>query len=171
MIPENIPDRFTHAVLVTGSRSWDDEATMRQTFNQIWAMWPDTGPRRPVLLSGNCPRGADAMAERLWQDAGFEIVHFPADWSKHGRSAGPKRNAQMVDAAQVFRDSGAQVVCAAFIDHCDKTGCTRRHQQLLPQITGHFSHGAIHCRGLAQKAGLTVVDTVAVSSAAYQHSS
>lgn len=161
MIPRNIPGRFTHAVMVTGSRTWDDEVAMRRTFNEVWTTrWLDTGPRRPVLLSGACPTGADAIAERLWQAVGFEIVRFPAMWQKHGRAAGPARNAQMVDAAQVFRDSGTQVLCTAFIDYCDMAGCARRHQQLLPDVPGHFSHGATHCRGLALKAGLDVIDTL-----------
>lgn len=170
MITENTPNRFTHAVLVTGSRTWDDEQSMRRTFNEVWQTWNRTDDkglvpiRRPVLLSGHNPRGADAMAERLWWEAGFEIITFPADWQTHGRAAGVRRNAQMVDAAQVFRDGGVHVVCAAFLDHCDKVGCTRRHQQLLPTLAGHFSHGTIHCRGLAEKVQIPVIDTIPAAS-------
>lgn len=163
MIPENISNHFTHAILVTGSRTWDDEAAMRQTFNKIWKAWNMTGPQRPVLLSGACPTGADRIAENLFEKVGFEIMRFPADWSQHGRTAGFRRNAQMVNAAQVFIDSGVDVVCAAFLDYCNKAHCARNHQQqLLPQAAGHYSHGTTHCRGLAVQAGIEVVDTFAV---------
>lgn len=36
MIAEMIPEPFSHVVLVTGSRSWDDEKSMRETFNDAW---------------------------------------------------------------------------------------------------------------------------------------
>ena len=113
MIAEMIPESFSHIVLVTGSRSWNDEKSMRETFNDAWRDWGPKSVTRPVLLSGHCPKGADAMAELLWRDAGFEIITFPADWSTHGGTAGFQRNQEMVDAAQVFREAGAQVLCTA----------------------------------------------------------
>ncbi|MFJ5725860.1 SLOG family protein [Streptomyces sp. NPDC093149] len=112
MIAEMIPDSFSHVVLVTGSRSWNDERSMRDAFNDAWRSWGAERVTRPVLLSGHCREGADVMAERLWQAADFEVIAFPADWSTHGRAADFQRNHEMVDAAQVFRDAGAQVLCA-----------------------------------------------------------
>lgn len=159
MIPEKIPNKFSHAVLVTGARTWGDEPQMRAAFRQAWLEWGVENVTRPVLLSGHCPSGADAMAERLWLDAELEIVPFPADWNQDGRAAGLARNERMVNAAQVFRDSGTPVVCLVFLDLCTKAGCPQRHkQQLLPEHPGHFSHGTIHCRGMAIAAGLQVVD-------------
>ncbi|MEV0443541.1 SLOG family protein [Streptomyces spectabilis] len=148
MIAEMIPESFSHVVLVTGSRSWNDERSMRETFNDAWRDWGAENVTRPVLISGHCPEGADAMAERLWLAAGFEIRTFPAAWSAaHGKRAGFQRNQEMVDAAQVFREAGAQVLCTAFLDLCRKPGCRQRDQkQLMPHTPGHFSHGTIHCR-------------------------
>lgn len=161
MIAEMIQESFSHVVLVTGSRSWNDEESMRGTFNDAWRDWGPKSVTRPVLLSGNCPKGADAMAELLWRKAGFEIIAFPADWSAHGGAAGFRRNQEMVDAARAFRDAGAQVLCTAFLDLCQKPGCPKRNrEQLMPQTPGHFSHGTIHCRARARAAGIKTTNVI-----------
>lgn len=162
MIAEMNPESFSHVVLVTGSRTWDDENRMRETFNDDWRDWGAENVTRSVLISGHCPDGADAMAERLWRAAGFEIRTFPAAWSTHGkRRAGFQRNQEMVDAAQVFREAGAQVLCTAFLDLCRKPECPQRDQeQLMPHTPGHFSHGTIHCRGRARAAGIETATVI-----------
>jgi hypothetical protein len=156
MIAEMIPESFSHVVLVTGSRSWKDEQSMCSAFNDAWRDWGAGNGIRPVLISGHCPEGgADAMAERLWRAAGFEIRTFPAAWVAHGKRAGFQRNQEMVDAAEVFREAGTQVLCTAFLDLCRKSGCPQRDQeQLMPHTPGHFSHGTIHCRARARAAGI-----------------
>ncbi|WP_258039957.1 DUF2493 domain-containing protein [Streptomyces sp. SM1] len=161
MIAEMIPESFSHVVLVTGSRSWNDEKSMRETFNDAWRDWGPKNVTRPVLISGHCAEGADAMAERLWRAAGFGIRTFPAAWSAHGKRAGFQRNQEMVDAAQVFRGAGAQVLCTAFLDLCRKPACPQRDQaQLMPHTPGHFSHGTIHCRSRARAAGIETTSVI-----------
>jgi hypothetical protein len=49
MIAEMIPESFSHIVLVTGSRSWNDEKSMRETFNDAWRDWGPKNVTRPVL--------------------------------------------------------------------------------------------------------------------------
>lgn len=151
--------QFTHGVLLTGARTWSDTANMRQTFSAIWKTWEPTTILRPVLLSGACPTGADAMAESLWQDEGLDVIRFHADWSR-GRKAGPERNQRMVNTALEFQRRGVQIIGAAFWDLCDKSGCTNQQRQLLPKASGHFSHGTAHCAGLARRFGLPVIDTI-----------
>ena len=51
-----------------------------------------------IFLSGRC-RGADMLGERYAEENGFDIEYFPADWKTYGRSAGPRRNRQMAEAA------------------------------------------------------------------------
>lgn len=56
-----------------------------------------TKPKERVysyFLSGGC-KGADALGERYAEENGFKIEHFPAEWNKFGKSAGPIRNFQM----------------------------------------------------------------------------
>lgn len=91
--------------LVTGSRTWDD-ALMIYTTVKDW--WESSGrPEKPTLVSGACPRGADALMEHVWERNGWPVERYPAQWELHGRSAGFKRNAEMV---QTNPD-----VCFAFI--------------------------------------------------------
>ncbi|MBQ4131470.1 MAG: DUF2493 domain-containing protein [Clostridia bacterium] len=48
-----------------------------------------------ILLSGHC-KGVDVMAEKYAKEQGFGLEIHPADWQKFGKSAGPKRNREMV---------------------------------------------------------------------------
>lgn len=114
-------------VLVTGSRTWDDLHAIYWAFRN-W--WEEAGqPDQPLLLSGACPRGADAMAEYVWERNGWPVQRFPAQWDLYGRSAGFRRNEQMV--------LEAPDVCIAFIrDH---------------------SKGATHTASLAERHGIETI--------------
>lgn len=89
-------------ILVTGSRDWDDELEIKRVLREhdvnLWNM---------VLVSGACPTGADAMAERIAESLGWLIERHPANWNKYGKRAGFVRNSEMVNL-------GADV-CLAFI--------------------------------------------------------
>ena len=50
------------------------------------------------LVSGGAS-GADRCGEQWAQSKGIPIKRFPADWSTHGRAAGPIRNHQMAEYA------------------------------------------------------------------------
>jgi len=133
----------------------------KNAFNDAWRAWGPTTVTLPVLISGQCPDGADAMAEALWRAAGFAVDLHPADWNRHGRHAGYLRNEEMVQAAVELQGAGVLVRCVAFLDICRKPGCPQREQhQLMPGFPGHFSHGTIHCRRAALQAGLDVVDVI-----------
>ena len=49
-----------------------------------------------AVISGKAP-GADTLGEKWAHMNNVPVVPFPADWSKHGRAAGPIRNQQMLD--------------------------------------------------------------------------
>ncbi len=51
-----------------------------------------------IFLSGGC-RGADTLGERYAKENGYKIERHSTDWGKFGKSAGPKRNREMADAA------------------------------------------------------------------------
>jgi CTP:molybdopterin cytidylyltransferase MocA len=99
-------------LLLTGSRSWDDTHAIEHALAQILARHPEG----VLLVHGGCPRGADAIAATYaTRTPGFQIEAHPADWHRHGRAAGHRRNAQMTGR-------GADG-CVAFL-HGDSPGTT-----------------------------------------------
>lgn len=53
------------------------------------------------IVSGGC-EGADQWGEVLADVCGIKYKRFPADWRQYGRAAGPIRNKEMVDYADVL---------------------------------------------------------------------
>lgn len=152
---------YSHVLLITGARSWTDESTMRASFRDTWVAWGPPNVTKPLLISGHAARGADAMAERLWRAENFDVLTVPADWTTHGKRAGLERNQRMVDLAVTLRRQGSVVRATAFLDLCRQTVCDQRHnEQLMPHTPGHFSHGTMHCRRLAVRAGLETTDEI-----------
>ncbi len=127
---------MTYRILVTGSRTWTDEQAIRDA---LAAPISQHGPEQVTVVHGACPRGADAIADRIATAWGVTVERHPANWSI-GRRAGFARNAEMIRL-------GANVVLA-FIDPCTNMQCTRGGR--------HGSHGAVHCAHLARKAGIEV---------------
>lgn len=114
-------------VLVTGSRTWDDENEIRLALALITQ---EHGAENVTVVHGACPRGADALADEIasrW-GGGMTVEPHPADWNGYGKRAGFIRNAAMVGA-------GADI-CLAFIK--DR------------------SAGASHCAAQAERAGIPV---------------
>lgn len=123
---------MTRRLLITGSRDWDQYGTILDALREaVEELGGD-----PVLISGACPTGADAMCERAFREVGLRIERHPAAWEKHGKRAGFIRNQEMVD-------SGVDL-CLAFI----KDG----------------SKGATHTANAARKAGIPVREFRAWSS-------
>lgn len=112
---------MTYRVLLTGSRTWHAVAPIHKTLDALLAEHPDM-----LLVHGSCSQGADAIADRWATLRGVPVERHPAEWRRYGKSAGYRRNAEMVDV-------GADAVLAFVRDG---------------------SRGATHCAGLAEKAGL-----------------
>ena len=83
-----------YRILVTGSRSWTDAATIDR--NLVGA----TGHLdmlRPVVVIDGAAKGADSIAHDFALAHGWQTERYPADWTTHGKAAGSIRNQQMVD--------------------------------------------------------------------------
>lgn len=113
-------------ILVTGSRDWTDRQTIIDAFLDLneWRPidWDDV-----VVVHGDCPTGADHIADVWARSVGLKVEAHPADWSI-GKKAGPLRNKKMVDL-------GADIVLA------------------FPKGESRGTRG---CIKLAQEAGLEV---------------
>ncbi len=74
-------------VLVSGSRYYKD---YQKILSIVKSLDID------LLITGGC-RGADTLAARATRQCDIRYVEYPADWQRFGKSAGPKRNQQMLD--------------------------------------------------------------------------
>lgn len=77
-------------VLVCGGRDYADRERVRTELDAL----------KPTVLIEGGARGADLLAAE-WRWGGHILtcqhLKFPADWNKHGKSAGAIRNRQMLD--------------------------------------------------------------------------
>lgn len=74
-------------VLVCGSRHYSDYQRVLQHLQRL-----DVS----LVISGGC-RGADTLAIIAAKACGYPFIEYPADWKRFGRSAGPRRNAEMLE--------------------------------------------------------------------------
>lgn len=81
-------------ILICGSRDWQDK---RQIGRYIDSVLEDEqlAPANLVVIHGAC-KGADHHAGMEAKGRGCQVIEFPANWTKFGLSAGPKRNQQML---------------------------------------------------------------------------
>jgi len=98
-------------LLITGSRTWDDYNYILKTLTDFETNSPD---KNIVLVSGECPDGADRLCEIAAKALGWEIELYPADWNQYGKRAGFLRNEQMVNTQPD--------VCIGFVRNRSKGG-------------------------------------------------
>lgn len=77
-------------ILICGDRNWTDVKAISKVLKGY-------DPHTTVLICGMA-RGADRIAYDLAKRMGMHVMEFPADWDKHGKSAGPIRNREMLNA-------------------------------------------------------------------------
>jgi hypothetical protein len=85
-------------IVIAGSRSYEDYEGLQQAWQKHLTRH---GLKEADLciVSGGAA-GADKLAERLAQEKGLRIEIHKADWQKHGKAAGPIRNAEMIAKAR-----------------------------------------------------------------------
>ena len=86
-------------VIIAGSRSIDDYSLVVQAMQRC-------GYNVTEVVTG-CATGVDRMGEQWARANDIPIKEMPADWNRHGNSAGPQRNramAEYADAAVIIWD-------------------------------------------------------------------
>ena len=84
-------------VLVTGDRNWCPRELARQVVVRLKVQYGDD----LILIHGGAT-GADITLADAAGKAGIRCKSYPADWTAHGKGAGPRRNAEMVAAGADF---------------------------------------------------------------------
>ena len=77
-------------IAIVGSRNWKDLLRIKKYIDML--------DEETVVISGGA-MGVDRAAEQLAKMRGLETKIFPADWKRYGRSAGMRRNNDIVNEA------------------------------------------------------------------------
>lgn len=83
-------------VAIVGSRTITDYNMIE---NVVIAFQTNEGQITEIVSGG--ARGVDTLAEKLANRHNIPIKVFPADWDAYGKSAGYRRNRDIVDRADV----------------------------------------------------------------------
>lgn len=81
-------------VIIAGSRTIKDAKV-------VWDAIRLSGFHITEVVCG-CADGVDKLGEAWAIYNQIPVARFPADWGKHGRAAGPIRNAQMAEYADAL---------------------------------------------------------------------
>ena len=104
-------------VIVCGSRGWADGDVIARALSAL--------PANAVIVHG-AGRGADTLAEEAARELGLSTEPHPANWGRFGRSAGPRRNAEMAEAGAdlclAFRLDGPSPGTDDMIRKCRSAG-------------------------------------------------
>lgn len=109
-----------HIILVTGSRKEESLARISIGINRAMILLSEREcdiEHLDILLVHGGAKGADTVAASYMKSNGYQVKEFRADWNKHGKSAGPIRNQEMVEFCMVSTGSLGEyksAVCVAF---------------------------------------------------------
>lgn len=97
-------------VLGCGDRNWKDPRPIRFVLETLFRQF-----RTPfTVIEGQCPYGGADKLIAEWatqrKKAGVVHVPMPADWVQLGKSAGPRRNRQMLERLLTDDDPDKMVV-------------------------------------------------------------
>src|SRR5262245_24979604 len=84
-------------IIVAGSRSFSDYSLLEH-----WLCRLTANIQKPLIVVSGGAKGADKLGEKWAWEKGprpITVMHFFPDWEKYGRSAGVRRNQEMVDFA------------------------------------------------------------------------
>lgn len=85
-------------VIIAGSRSFNDYDLLCHECDKILQHYTET---EIAVFTGGAD-GADALGEKYAKERNYTVRRFPADWKTYGRAAGPIRNGQMAEEANIL---------------------------------------------------------------------
>jgi len=78
-------------VAIVGSRSYARLERVRESVRSL--------PSHTIVVSGGA-RGVDRTAAETARTCGLQVIEFLPDWNRYGKSAGFRRNEQIVSEAE-----------------------------------------------------------------------
>lgn len=136
-------------ILITGSRTWTDKDAILQALRKHNPRVND----EPTVVHGDCPTGADALAQELADEFRVRTERYPAKWREHSENcpdwhfplptckmAGFRRNAEMVSL-------GADICLAFQKDRSPGTQSTIQLAQAAGIPTFVYTEGDIDASG------------------------
>lgn len=100
-------------IIVAGGRTFKDYLLLENKILELLAKYEGCGTPENVKFVSGTARGADVLGEQFAYTYGYDVIRFPADWNRYGKSAGYRRNAEM---AQFASEKGHKGVLIAFWD-------------------------------------------------------
>lgn len=86
-------------VIIAGGRDFIDKTLLYRSMEKVLVQKIAT--HNVIIISGDA-KGADTIGADWAKWWGFPVEHYPANWAKYGRVAGPIRNRWMADVAQAL---------------------------------------------------------------------
>lgn len=114
-----------YKVIIAGSRGFSNYKLLKESCDKFLREKKKT--HNIIIVSGHA-RGADLLGEKYAKDWGYDLEIYPADWKKHGKAAGFRRNEQMAqtaDAVIAFWD-GESHGTKHMIDIAEEKGLDKR---------------------------------------------
>lgn len=81
-------------IIIAGGREFTNYGLLERVCNHMLSVIKETS--KVTIVSGGA-RGVDKMGERYAQEHDIDLIVMNADWEKHGKSAGYKRNQEMAN--------------------------------------------------------------------------
>lgn len=85
-------------VAVVGGRDFQDRDEMFEYLDTLLSI---TNRYLQIVIVSGGARGADTLAAEYARERAYKLIEYPADWNRYGKSAGYKRNKQIVDKADM----------------------------------------------------------------------
>lgn len=80
-------------LIIAGGRDFSDYDLLKKTVDEYRII------QRNICIVSGCAKGADALGIAYAQEHDIPCYRYPADWIKHGKSAGHLRNIEMGNVA------------------------------------------------------------------------
>ena len=83
-------------IIVAGGRNFNDYKLLSEKLDYFFSRL-----NQIQIVCGEA-KGADSLGKKYATEHGIEVLSFPAEWNKYGKTAGFRRNEQMAQTADAL---------------------------------------------------------------------